>query len=36
VIYSKQEFDKLCHDKTTLCYKIKKKGKQIYAKIGKA
>ncbi len=32
VIYTKDEFEKLANDITTLGYKIKHKGKRIYAK----
>ena len=32
LVYSKEEFDKFSKDKTRLCYKIKNKGKRIYAK----
>ena len=32
VIYTKDEFEKSSKDITTLCYKIKKDGKVIYAR----
>lgn len=32
IIYTKQEWDELASNKTTLAYKIKNQGKKIYAK----
>ncbi len=32
LLYNKEEFAKYSKDKTTFCYKIKKKGKKIYAR----
>ena len=31
VIFTKQEFDTFCQDKTSLAYEIKSKGKMVYA-----
>ncbi|MFH1644327.1 MAG: nucleotidyltransferase domain-containing protein [bacterium] len=33
LVYTKTEFEKKADDVTTLCYKIKKEGKRIYAKL---
>ena len=32
VIYTKDEFEKYSHDVTSLCYKIRQKGKVLYAR----
>lgn len=32
IVYTKDEFEKYSHKKNSLCYKIKKDGKLIYAK----
>ncbi|MCB9493058.1 MAG: nucleotidyltransferase domain-containing protein [Epsilonproteobacteria bacterium] len=32
IVYTKAEFEKYSHDATTLCHKIKKDGKLLYAR----
>lgn len=32
LLYSKEQFEQSSHDKISLCYKVFKEGKQIYAK----
>jgi uncharacterized protein len=32
LVYSKEEWEKFSTDNTRLCYKVRKEGKQIYAK----
>lgn len=32
IVFTKEEFEQRAQDKTTLCFKIKRKGKQIYAR----
>lgn len=32
LLYSKAEFDEIASNVTTLCYKVKRQGKKIYAK----
>lgn len=32
IVYTQEEFEKYVHDITSLCYKIKKNGKKIYAR----
>jgi predicted nucleotidyltransferase len=33
IVYTKEEFEKLSSDVTTLCYKIKNEGRLIYEKL---